>query len=381
MTQPSPKHIRPSQHRKLLAEEDRASSLRPFDSVRPPKEKENLTLTSLITQIMARTQRNRTGAATNAPADQDPPPLDAQTPAALPPLPPTLPPPDAPATAPPPQPVQPIQPPLAPPLNTTAPVLNVNQPTAVAALPDGILQALEASFMAKVTPTFNSINTQLENLTNTNVALAALCKTAAENSMAQPPAEDTWRKYQAVYRETYDKTTAVPLSDSSTRPALQAASFQELQLRTADTFIEKSCETAQGMPHANAVAFLVDHLTFARSKIKSAADQSNFQAQVIVKADTVGHDFVDYAHSNLALQHGGDYEKATSSITEASKAYVQDRDFHRDRDYNRDHHKPNDGRHDDYNHAPKKHDNKRTQRKDNNTRAYNARRRSRSRSR
>jgi hypothetical protein len=49
MTQPSPKHIRPSQHRKLLAEEDRASSLRPFDSVRPPKEKENfffpLTLT------------------------------------------------------------------------------------------------------------------------------------------------------------------------------------------------------------------------------------------------------------------------------------------------------------------------------------------------
>ena len=80
MTQPSPKHIRPSQHRKLLAEEDRASSLRPFDSVRPPKEKENLTLTSLITQIMARTQRNRTGAATNAPADQDPPPLDTQTP-------------------------------------------------------------------------------------------------------------------------------------------------------------------------------------------------------------------------------------------------------------------------------------------------------------
>ena len=184
-----------------------------------------------------------------------------------------------------------------------------------------------------------------------------------------------------MYRESYEKTTTVPLSDSSTRPALQAASFQELQLRTADTFIEKCCEAAQSMPQANAVAFLVDHLTFARSKIKSAADQSNFQAQVIVKADTVGHDFVDYAHSNLALQHGGDYEKATSSITEASKAYVQDRDFHRDRDYNRDHHKPNDGRHDDYNHAPKKHDNKRTQRKDNNTRAYNARRRSRSRSR
>ena len=40
MTQPSPKHIRLSQHRKLLDEEDRASSLRPFDSVRPPKKKE-----------------------------------------------------------------------------------------------------------------------------------------------------------------------------------------------------------------------------------------------------------------------------------------------------------------------------------------------------
>ena len=83
MTQPSPKHIRPSQHRKLLAEEDRASSLRPFDSVRPPKDKEKLTLTSLITLIMARaSQRNRTGAATNAPADQDPPPPGTQTPVA-----------------------------------------------------------------------------------------------------------------------------------------------------------------------------------------------------------------------------------------------------------------------------------------------------------
>ena len=39
MTRPSPKHIQPSKHRKLLAEEDRAPSLRPFGSVRPPKEK------------------------------------------------------------------------------------------------------------------------------------------------------------------------------------------------------------------------------------------------------------------------------------------------------------------------------------------------------
>jgi len=40
MTQTSPKHNRLSQHRKLLAEEDRASSLRPFDSARPPIEKD-----------------------------------------------------------------------------------------------------------------------------------------------------------------------------------------------------------------------------------------------------------------------------------------------------------------------------------------------------
>jgi hypothetical protein len=40
MTRPSPKHIQPSKHRKLLAEEDRAPSLRPFGSVRPPKEKD-----------------------------------------------------------------------------------------------------------------------------------------------------------------------------------------------------------------------------------------------------------------------------------------------------------------------------------------------------
>jgi len=75
MTQPSPKYIRPSQHRKLLADEDRASSLRHFDSGRPPKEKEQLD--SLITLIIARaSQRNRNGTATNVPANQDPPPLD-----------------------------------------------------------------------------------------------------------------------------------------------------------------------------------------------------------------------------------------------------------------------------------------------------------------
>jgi len=67
-----------------------------------------------------------------------------------------------------------------------------------------MLQALEASFMAQLTPTFNSFRTQIENLTNTHVALAALYRTAAENSMAKPPAEDTWRKHQAVYRESYE---------------------------------------------------------------------------------------------------------------------------------------------------------------------------------
>jgi hypothetical protein len=218
-------------------------------------------------------------------------------------------------------------------------------------------QAFRTQVLNEVAPTFAAFQTQFESLNAANAAMLATLKTMQETTSAlrtTPAAADLYRAQGLAYQEQHNRTAHLPLHCSSNRPALQAASSQESQLRTIDGFLEKCCDTATSMSPELALPFMVENIAYARSKITEAADQSKFQAQVIVKADSLGQGFTDYAHSDLALQHGGNHAQATSALAEAAKAYMNDT---RDRDY-----KPRDAHYDGRDNGPK-HDNKRTRRK------------------
>ena len=158
---------------------------------------------------------------------------NSPTPAAFAPSPPTLPAPPAPAPAPPPHEQTGQDEPLA--------AVQNGDPVATSTF-----QAFRTQVLNEVAPTFAAFQTQFESLNAANAAMLATLKTMQETTSAlrtTPAAADLYRAQGLAYQEQHNRTAHLPLHCSSNRPALQAASSQESQLRTIDGFLEKCCDT------------------------------------------------------------------------------------------------------------------------------------------